>query len=675
MSSDNTPNFDNMTPEEMMAWMESLAKRQGANEGFTTDADVDVPEIDPNSVVIDEPGYVPYGQEEAPRAARPSPPPPSPVAPPVIRTPVPPPPISEPEPEPAEAELGSTMGENALAWLESLAADQGASSFDLDLSSLEPEPAHASDERDIDPMAWLQGIASEPELPEPKPRAQERSEEPLGGVDPMAWLESLARRQGVPEEELTTSADIDVPMPDEDEFELEPFASIEDDEAEDEESEPLILENPAAWLDSLAVAGGFEDEAVRAEPSSRMEAESEDEMEVDLSIDAIEQAIREGVVTADQIRFYQEYQMERAALRDDVQDYDDDEDGAAEAMDMPEWLAEMKAEAEAEEEEIPAERPPLESLFAAPPAPTEDFPDWLAEDAAEGETVDSIFADDEADEIEVDYDDPWVEAFDEEYERGGTDVEAVPDWYLQNTSDPDRMAAVESVIEPEETVIPLPSMEPVAQVVTPPAPVPMTVIAPVQLVYSELPSETNLPAGERQALPAWMNVTATQAAVAVTVPAPVEEEAQAEEAPQFSGTPDWLRETDEQPAAQVPDWLSQAEAEPEEETLFSPPVAAVPPPVAPIVETPAPPAPSSASGTLEEARSRYQSGDMNASLAIYEGLVRTSQALEDVASDLTSMARDQKNNPVVYRVLGDSLMRQGRLQDALNTYREALNWL
>jgi len=98
--------------------------------------------------------------------------------------------------------------------------------------------------------------------------------------------------------------------------------------------------------------------------------------------------------------------------------------------------------------------------------------------------------------------------------------------------------------------------------------------------------------------------------------------------------------------------------------------------VTPVIETPAPQTAAPAmSGTLEEARSRYQSGDMDGSLAIYEGLVRTSQVLVDVADDLTGMAREQKNNPVVYRVLGDSLMRQGRLQDALNTYREALNWL
>src|SRR5439155_22705949 len=39
-------------------------------------------------------------------------------------------------------------------------------------------------------------------------------DDPLGGMDPMKWLESLAARQGANPDELTTSADLDVPMPD-----------------------------------------------------------------------------------------------------------------------------------------------------------------------------------------------------------------------------------------------------------------------------------------------------------------------------------------------------------------------------------------------------------------------------------------------------------------------------
>ena len=67
MSSDpNTPDFDSMSPEEMMAWMESLAKRQGAEEGFTTSADVEIAEVDPDTVdesILNQ-KYIPDGWTE-----------------------------------------------------------------------------------------------------------------------------------------------------------------------------------------------------------------------------------------------------------------------------------------------------------------------------------------------------------------------------------------------------------------------------------------------------------------------------------------------------------------------------------------------------------------------------------------------------------------------------------
>src|SRR5450432_2649504 len=88
--SDNTPDFDNMTPDEIMSWMETLAKRQGASEGFTTAADMDIAEIDPDTVVIDEPGYVPYGQERTqPIAAQPAAPQKPVIPPETVRTPQP----------------------------------------------------------------------------------------------------------------------------------------------------------------------------------------------------------------------------------------------------------------------------------------------------------------------------------------------------------------------------------------------------------------------------------------------------------------------------------------------------------------------------------------------------------------------------------------------------------
>ena len=78
---------------------------------------------------------------------------------------------------------------------------------------------------------------------------------------------------------------------------------------------------------------------------------------------------------------------------------------------------------------------------------------------------------------------------------------------------------------------------------------------------------------------------------------------------------------------------------------------------------------------LELARSRRANNDLEGSLAAYEALIRNSEALETVVDDLSHLVREHRRNPAVYRVLGDGLMRQGKLQAALDTYREALNQL
>src|SRR5215467_7110028 len=76
-----------------MAWLESLAARQGANpEELTTAANLDIPELPPDTVV-DEPGYTPgydVGKSAAAAPAK-AEKPPAPVP-----TPAAPPPAPEP---------------------------------------------------------------------------------------------------------------------------------------------------------------------------------------------------------------------------------------------------------------------------------------------------------------------------------------------------------------------------------------------------------------------------------------------------------------------------------------------------------------------------------------------------------------------------------------------------
>jgi thioredoxin-like negative regulator of GroEL len=69
---------------------------------------------------------------------------------------------------------------------------------------------------------------------------------------------------------------------------------------------------------------------------------------------------------------------------------------------------------------------------------------------------------------------------------------------------------------------------------------------------------------------------------------------------------------------------------------------------------------------LDLARALDQGGDVPASLGQYQALVQHEALLDNVAADLNKLAARHPSSPQVRRVLGDVLMRQGRLQDALH---------
>jgi cytochrome c-type biogenesis protein CcmH/NrfG len=70
-----------------------------------------------------------------------------------------------------------------------------------------------------------------------------------------------------------------------------------------------------------------------------------------------------------------------------------------------------------------------------------------------------------------------------------------------------------------------------------------------------------------------------------------------------------------------------------------------------------------------------RTGNIDAGLTAYDALLRAGRELDAVVQDMMTVAQVHKGNPVVYRVLGDGYMRQGKLQLALNTYRQALDQL
>jgi tetratricopeptide (TPR) repeat protein len=227
----------------------------------------------------------------------------------------------------------------------------------------------------------------------------------------------------------------------------------------------------------------------------------------------------------------------------------------------------------------------------------------------------------------------------------------------------------------------------------------VTVSAGGALQHVELPIETELNAGEAEPVPDWLIGTAVAA-----FSAPVA--ATAEELPEWlqasttettgEALPDWLQAPATADDA-MPDWLSTppqvdvsddmpawlTETLPDEYKAVEVPSA---PTLSPVPSTPsraispAPVPPRAAainvSATLQAARQHISSNQIDEALLEYEAIVRANSHLSDVVQDLNKLIdKGHKKNPAIYRVLGDGLMRQGNLQQALETYRKALNML
>jgi hypothetical protein len=492
--SDNQPDFERMSQEEIMAWMESLAKRQGATEGFTTSADVEIAEIDPDTAVIDEPGYVPYSEGKGSALQAAAAPPSQPPQPRPVTRPVPPPATPPPPPPPAPAPITATSEVSALAWLESLAANQNDSLFNLDLSALEAPSAEEPEPERANPQAWLQDIA--------------RGQGPQEG-DTVEWLETLAVRQGAAADEIITPASAAVPRPGA-EAESPAYAPFSFETAASSRggsfSEPAS--NPADFLSSLSAESGYSEAGVLATQPPALPADDH----------AVISAISSGTVTPEQMLSFMERQMDRAMETPEPDLPAEEEEGEAAPVraEIPDWLIAEVGPPPAEPPARPL--PPIESIL--PPAQAavtqqddDEVPDWLSPNAGSAQpAIDMgqlLLQEDSIDEAAGD---TWAEAFDTEYLEGAGDVNNPPEWYLRNIEDPERNSRIASLID-----VPL-------------------------------PHEADLAPGSPEPLPDWMETHTVEAAA----PAPDEEdvpswitvETQPEPEPEPEVTPWW----EQQPA-------------------------------------------------------------------------------------------------------------------------------
>jgi hypothetical protein len=179
------------------------------------------------------------------------------------------------------------------------------------------------------------------------------------------------------------------------------------------------------------------------------------------------------------------------------------------------------------------------------------------------------------------------------------------------------------------------------------------------------------------------------------------ESAETTEMPASEDMPAWLQEAQFDPTDTIPEWLIETVSETDETPAFTPPpidpskqhmtaptipstpgtpatpVAPSTPPPAPVSPAPVTPIDIDVDATLQSAREKLSAGDIDGSLSDYEAVIHVNANLAEVTIEVERLSKDatHKNSAAVHRVLGDALMRQGRLQDALNTYRRALNLL
>jgi len=725
-AADATPDFDSMTPEQIMAWMETLAVRQGATEGIISEESSrpQVQEIDPNSVDTSTMGnYIPYGmsaeqwekkqaeenaKKEAHKATKPQ-----------AKTPFTPPsqtdlPVLEDSPtQPARA-FDMPVANDDADWLVDLSSGAtsempnefpdldfsglGDSLQDLDLPNFELEGlgdlAGLAD-GNTDPVNWLDNLVNDsninttpvPNNPFDSIFDEKPATPPPSTENSIEWLESLAKRQGVSDDELITRPEFNLP-----ELALDPnFVSPENDlfnfdSIDNLDQAAMDATDPVAWLDSLASAQNTKTPTAPSEPTEINTAD-------------MLQKLNKGISDPDDMKGWMDKLLEEGSKRQ-VPDYisEDDEpiqanipdwlveqvglppemggtgSGAPIEMDfdalvapdtmptgdMPDWLLEsspLQAQTESELEAISGDMPDwlLESSpFQAetqPKAVGGDMPDWLEDTLSEeSDSVKSFFQSPQTsplstEEIEVDMSDPWVEAF--ELER--------------------RVAM--GLMSNEEVIF---SDEPMA----------------MDAVIDDMLEDEPLPMGDLENVPAWMDV-----AVSVTPAESVQVQAvrdlpdwlreTEDEAPIVMGDeplPDWLNEAGIENTQDVPDWLLETVADEQPEPVFTPPPPAPTP--APMVVKAQSPAPTPVGNinpgqVLQQARAKVQEGDMEAGLGAYEAVIRANIALDTVVSDLSELVKQEgnKTNASIYRVLGDGLMRQGRLQQALDIYRKALNLL
>ncbi|MEM9953026.1 MAG: hypothetical protein AAF846_15585 [Chloroflexota bacterium] len=587
-------------------------------------------------------------------------------------------------------DVDDEMIEGSLKWMESLAAEEGAPSEELftDANINIPMPDNVIDDGPgYEEFSFEEatGMVNDTDTITPL-ASMDEDEDDLVLENPESWLDDLATGASsneIPDDIFAGVADNEIP---DDLFDDEAFADVAlDDVALDDEAD----------FDNIA-------DTVKSQMDTGRLGDSPEDVD----------------------KFFQSA-FAKASTRDDVPDYiddedydEDDEEELAVAAEIPDWLQESMSSAPPAEDDAEPKKATAEMMILdlglEEADEDQEIPDWLQGNLDDDSNVieDDLFLEEVVNENEEEADivyegddlnlssedtqDTWVAAFSNE------DSQELESWYN---------SAVAQLGDTSEA----------------PAITDDALAGAITLEHADLPIESKLPEGSPQNVPTWLSDEPSDVSVEVEaiqndmswLGDDFASDDSEDDVPAFAFTdsddaniPDWLQETvDDSVTAgedlpdwlagetdistdEIPDWLRETMdeeeasidevlvddflSEPEPEPLA--PVASTPLP-APVQQSPAP-VPVAASNVnaveyLRSAKTKIDAGDIDGAVIDYEQVIRANKALSQVEKELTRLADDKQHakNPAVNRVLGDVLMRQGKLQEALDTYRKALNML
>jgi tetratricopeptide (TPR) repeat protein len=624
--------------DDSFAWLENLAAKQGATEGLLTK---------PEERLEEEPDWI--KQVKGVETAQP---------------PTEQPPVIEPAANRAE-ELGKSEHErdDAFAWLESLAAKQGASEGLLTKPEerLEEEPEWVRQAKSLNEQPQEVPAAPTPQEEQPAVTESIASLEDLGKSeqerdDAFAWLESLAAKQGAteglltkPEERLEEepewvkhAKDVSAQEPPVAELQPEPSASIDDTET---------------WLRSLD-----EEEITAQKPQERLEQEP-------AWLEQSREVHAEEPVAEDETRVWLRGLDKEAATPVP--------ESPARLEETPDWMKPEEVRAEETPPAAPVAEPSLDQTAAwlrsleeeettpEPVSAHDDTAMWLK--SLDEEKPEEVFPQ-SAEAMPADELPAWMQSLEEEkpVEEG---VPTAPEASLESTEATEWMSAIEQ--QPEPVVQEPPKIE--------------TGSLPSWLRGLEKEEETQEPTfAEQGDLPAWLRDDTGELVVEPTKIEPTR-------------ATDWQPAESQQPEPEptVPEPVSQV---PEPEPIVMEPVASIPQPepvdVVSIIEEkiatpvsepeqPVPPArprkePMKPKGTgaltdpvLGQARGELSRNNVSVALENYDRLIRKGRFLEDVIYDLREALYRYPVDISIWQSLGDAYMRSNRLQDALDAYTKA----